>query len=298
MSTIGASVGKGGANALQDVLTVQVLLNDNARKLTPLPALRVDGRIGPKTVTAIETFQKRVMSLPQLTGKVDPNSLTFTALLRCGCDQPTENFPYREETFAVIAKLAPLINKYSGTQGVPPIAVAGSIADEFNTMTGVKGVLDWFQDNVLLNYMPNSAIQTDVRLGFNSKLLNATKHDLGKGNIKLETAKYIYDQFKSKFANKNMNYADLVDYLRSDEGTVHIASLVIKKASIDMASYVKGLSAEKTEAIYVTYYKQGPSYIARFKAATAADPHRHLEPGEGCRVILQRARFVKALGLD
>ncbi len=297
MSAICGPVGKGGANRRPDVITVQTLLNDNARKLTPLPLLELDGLVGPHTLGAIEAFQKRVVGMARPDVRVDPHGPTFQALLGCGCDPPQENFPYREETFAVIKRLADLLKTYSARFKVPPIAVAGSIADEYNTQTGVKGALDWLQDQVLLNYMPNFAIEIDAWAGFNTKLLNATKHDLGIGNIKLETAKQIYERFKGSFERQDMDYSDLVDYLRSDQGTVHVAALVIKMASQDLKPYVAGYSEEKVEAVYVTYYKQGPSYAARFRGARAKEPGRRLEPGEGCRVILQRERFKSALGI-
>jgi len=298
MSDISSSVGKGGVNQRHDVITVQTLLNDNIRKFGPLTDLKVDGLAGPHTVAAIEAFQRRLVGMSQPDGRVDPHGPTLKALLRCGCDSPQENFPYSDDTFAVIGRLAEPIKAYSRRFGIPPIAVAGSIADEYNTMKGIKGTLDWFQDNVLLHYMPNFAIEIDAWFGFNSKLLNATKHDLGKGNVKLETARRVYDQFKDSFTRKNMTYADLVEYLRSDKGTVHVASLVIKKASLDLADLTTGYSPEKTEAVYVTYYKQGPSYIQRFKQALANDPHRRVEPGEGCRVLLQRDRFKSVLDLQ
>lgn len=298
MSGISQSVGQGGVNLRQDVITVQRLLNDNNRKIVPLPLLKVDGIVGSHTLGAIEAFQKRVVGMSQPDRRVDPGGPTSKALLACGCDQPQENFPYTEGTFAVINKIAAIVTAYSAKFGVPPIAVAGSIADEYNTQRGAKGAVDWFQDQVLLNFMPNFAIETDVWLGFDSKFLNATKHDLGIGNIKLETAKQIYEQFKSSFARKDMDYSDLVDYLRSDKGTVHVASLVIKKASQELSPYIQGFSEEKVEAIYVTYYKQGPSYVTRFRNALGTDPNRRIEPGEGCRVIMQRERFMAALGLN
>ena len=55
------------------------------------------------------------------------------------------------------------------------------------TRTGFRTVVDWFQDDVLLNYMPNSFIRVDAWAGFNTKLLNSTKHDIGKGNITLSS---------------------------------------------------------------------------------------------------------------
>ena len=297
MSGISLTVGKNGVNRHDDVMTVQTLLNDNMSCLFPLKPLRIDGHVGTRTLEAIELFQKRVAHPPKIDVRVDPRGPTFKALRNCCCAQPQENFPYDDDTFQLVKRLAILIKTNSAKFGVPPIAVAGSIADEYNTRRGMRMVGDWLQDDILLNYMPNFAIQIDAYIGFNTKLLNATKHDLGLGNVKLETAKSIYDQYKATFDRKNMDYADLVDYLRSDAGTAHVAALVIKKAMHDMAPYLKGVSQEKAEGIYVTYYKQGPTYLARFRNSLAANPSGHIQPGEGCRVILQRERFEAALGL-
>jgi hypothetical protein len=214
------------------------------------------------------------------------------------CPTPTENYPYSDSTFAVIASIADTIKEFSQRHGVPPIAVAGSIADEFNTRKGIRSAADWFQDRILLNYMPNFFIEVDNWFGFNTKWLNATKHDLGKGNIKLETAKQIYDQYKSTFKKSDMDYSDLVDYILTDRGTVHIATLVIKKAKQELDRYLENYPEEVKEAVYVTYYKQGPSYLQRFLQARAQDPDRRLKPGEGCRVLLQRDRFLKTLKLE
>ncbi len=211
---------------------------------------------------------------------------------------PSENFPYRNDTFSKIRQLAPLINWYSRRYSVPPVAVAGAIADEYNTRTGFKSVVDWFQDNILIGKMPNFLIDIDSRIGINSKLLNATKHDLGIGNIKLETAKSIYEKYKSK-SNRNLkNWSEMVDYLLSDEGTINIAALVIKDAQNSLSSYVKCYPQEIKEAVYVTYYKQGLSYVYRYLSKLSKQPGRCIDPGEGCRIFHQRKDFLKALGIS
>jgi hypothetical protein len=57
------------------------------------------------------------------------------------------NYPYDKQTFGLISRLAHHIKSYSAKHGVPPIAVAGSIADEYNVQRGMRRLLDWFQDN-------------------------------------------------------------------------------------------------------------------------------------------------------
>jgi hypothetical protein len=213
------------------------------------------------------------------------------------CVAPGENYPYREETFDEIKAMAPEILKYAEQYGVPPEAVAGAIADEYNTQTGLKGAVDWFQDEVLLNWMPEFAIELDVWVGADSKLLNATKHDLGKGNIKLETAKSLLDKYPEEFP-EGMDYGGLVDLLRTDAGTSQLAAMVIREAQIELDPYLEGYSPEEKEAIYVTYYKQGPSYVQRYLDALEQDPEHRIGPGEGCGTFLQREQLRQALGLD
>ena len=179
-----------------------------------------------------------------------------------------------------------------------PVAVAGSIADEFNTQRGIKGAFDFFQDNIVLNGMPNSSIEFDVLVGGKHWWNNATKNDIGISNIKLETAKRVYDANRAAFANQKMNYEDLVSYLRSDAGTVHLAALVILQAQQALGEYLVGCTPKKREAILVTYYKQGgQKYLGSFKKNLQGDPAHRLQPGEGCRVCLQRERFLKTLGI-
>lgn len=76
--TISASVGRNGANRDADVRAVQTLLNGQSQ--TQLERLVVDGDIGPRTIGAIETYQRKVLHFANPDGKVDPGGKTLTAL--------------------------------------------------------------------------------------------------------------------------------------------------------------------------------------------------------------------------
>ncbi|MEZ5591286.1 MAG: peptidoglycan-binding domain-containing protein [Gammaproteobacteria bacterium] len=80
MISITASVGKGGVNRHNDTLAIQKLINKNIGSLTPLRPLAEDGRIGPMTIGAIEAFQRRVVGLRLVDGRVDPNGRTLRTL--------------------------------------------------------------------------------------------------------------------------------------------------------------------------------------------------------------------------
>ncbi len=230
----------------------------------------------------------------------------------CGCAIPTENFPYGDDTFALVTELAGLVKSYGAKYGVPPVAIAGGIADEYNTRQGLHMLVDWFQDYLVIRWLPDIAIRVDVWYGADSRLANSTKNDLGKGNINLAKAMQLYKDNPDAFSGRKMNYHDLVKYICSDEGTVHLATLAILEGKRVLDPHLAGLTPQKKEAIYVTFYKQGLPMMKRFHDRVQAeckargvseadcaqlDAASVPAPGEGCRVCLQRPRFLQALGL-
>ncbi len=77
---ISASVGKGGKNRPEDVVTVQYLLNCVPKgKGGPEKELVIDGLTGPLTEGAIVRFQSSVLGFAD--GRVDAGGKTFSALL-------------------------------------------------------------------------------------------------------------------------------------------------------------------------------------------------------------------------
>ncbi|MGE4161300.1 MAG: glycoside hydrolase family 19 protein [Vicinamibacterales bacterium] len=81
---IARSVGTSGTNDVTDVMVFQALFNLNvARFPAPRPApLKVDGRIGAKTIGAIESFERVVMRLRDSDGMLAPGDATVKALLK------------------------------------------------------------------------------------------------------------------------------------------------------------------------------------------------------------------------
>jgi uncharacterized protein (TIGR02594 family) len=78
MTVITGTVGRGGVNRPQDVRSIQTLLNNHIKP--PLAKLNVDGQVGPKTMQAIEDFQRRVVKMVNIDGRVDPGGNTLRAL--------------------------------------------------------------------------------------------------------------------------------------------------------------------------------------------------------------------------
>jgi peptidoglycan hydrolase-like protein with peptidoglycan-binding domain len=86
MGIISASVGRGGVNQIEDVRTIQDLLNKSS--CAPDPALGVDGKMGPRTIAAIEVFQKQVVHLKHPDGRIDPGGKTLLALAEDSAEEP------------------------------------------------------------------------------------------------------------------------------------------------------------------------------------------------------------------
>ena len=78
MNTIVASVGRGGLNRTDDVRLVQALLNRHIQ--APQRPLVVDGVMSPRTIVAIEAFQRRVVNMHRPQGRINPGDHTMAAL--------------------------------------------------------------------------------------------------------------------------------------------------------------------------------------------------------------------------
>ncbi len=80
MNKITASVGRNGKNHSVDVVLVQELLNAQKIPGEVIP-LDVDGKVGRKTISGIETFQKKILNMVNPDGHIEPNGKTFKKLV-------------------------------------------------------------------------------------------------------------------------------------------------------------------------------------------------------------------------
>ena len=87
MANISDSVGEGGKNNEQDVLTVQQLLNPHVGTLG-LARLKEDGLIGIRTNGAIRKYQAHVVGMAEPDGRIDPNGRTWLSLTEAPAAAP------------------------------------------------------------------------------------------------------------------------------------------------------------------------------------------------------------------
>jgi peptidoglycan hydrolase-like protein with peptidoglycan-binding domain len=105
VTAISASVGRNGNNQHSDVVIVQDLLNRFVPQLG-LPALVVDGDVGPKTIQAIVAFQRQVVGFGRPDGRVDAGGRTWRALTNA----PTPGAPRLPPTPAPTPSPAPEVD--------------------------------------------------------------------------------------------------------------------------------------------------------------------------------------------
>lgn len=119
MSSITNSVGRGGTNLRPDVTTVQRLLNSAMRSLPGFHPLAVDGLSGPKTIAAIERYQREVVRMMRPDGRVDPNGQTIR-LLGGGGGVPAPS-PQTKPRWIQIAEREIGVREIAGRQHTPRI---------------------------------------------------------------------------------------------------------------------------------------------------------------------------------
>ena len=120
------SVGRSGGNLKQEVQYVQALLNIH-RQRQRLTALKLDGLAGPKTIEAIEEFQRNVVGIRPPDGRVDPGARTIAALEAPNDSAARELLAYTAIALALTADPSlqrPLLNGRDAVAMVQAISVA------------------------------------------------------------------------------------------------------------------------------------------------------------------------------
>jgi hypothetical protein len=201
----------------------------------------------------------------------------------CHCD-PATSTDYRSETFAFVGSITPLLDSIVPAED--RLAVAGAIADEYDTRHGIRVIVDGLQDAVL-DSLGESDIDTDRYFDIHNKLLNALENDVGPANIKVRTALELVQQGELAVPGSppsDVQVHRIIDFLLTERGTVTAAAAVIVRGRRCFGAALSEVGDEIAQAVLVEYFKQGESYANRFAAARASNPGHRPCPGEGgCR---------------
>ena len=135
MPNIMASVGRSGVNSRNDVMIVQKLLNDGLKMTAGFRPLAVDGLSGPKTIAAIDSYQRSVLRWTRTDGKVDPGGQTLQSLNQkagSGFATPRATGPNSDPRWITIARAEIGTKEIKGSQHNPRVV-------EYHDTTGKFG---------------------------------------------------------------------------------------------------------------------------------------------------------------
>lgn len=215
----------------------------------------------------------------------------------CACSDESK---YSEGTIAFIWAVGNSVKRFASQYEVSAPAVAGAIADEYET----QDMIDAFQE-YFYQARGETRLETeqslDIKTGYGKadKLLNVLENDIGPGNIKIRTALKIKRAEIAREKGKkpedvNVSLTDLIDELMTPSGTAKYAAAYIAEAKAKFSGHenFKIYPPPAAETIYVSYYKQGENYYTEW-AKNPSDPPC---PGSGgCRFYANRDRIVEAL---
>lgn len=236
--------------------------------------------------------------------------------------------PYSIDSFNLISRLAPLIIEFSNLHQISKVAIAGAIADEFSARQeaylGLKGLIDKTQDAIVPAWSVLEAqkaltkpliaaailllpLDIKTKLAATYLIINGLnrlgKQDVGYGNVNIDTARGVYEQFPSKFPN--ISKQELIKYLVSDRGHVNVVALVMLKTQedqriIDIMKNIKNHhddlnDSQIRDAILICVYKRGvDKFLKSYEENGNADGHVPQAP-ETIRLNSNRQALEDAL---
>lgn len=129
--SIRASVGQRGVNKSADATVVQQLLNRQSNPAYTFGPIDVDGQVGPQTISAITTFQRKVVRFSNPDGRVDPGGRTLRELEQGAARNPSPAPPKPKPTPGLFT----LTFKHGG---VVPTASGAGMYESAITLAGPK----------------------------------------------------------------------------------------------------------------------------------------------------------------
>jgi len=194
--------------------------------------------------------------------------------------------PYAKETLGKIGELAPYINGYARKYGVPPLAVAGAIANEYDTRFDFKSKdlvprikalshYDAFQDRHVPSLSNGGDSFADfARAMLDSKLVPTYAgspgwlgSDVGPANIHMATALQLWHNDPGELPASVHDYPSLARYVVSNQGTAQLAAKYIAWAQRNFENSLgnteKPLSPHDKAALYIDYFRKGPEMVGK-----------------------------------
>lgn len=213
----------------------------------------------PHTLIQMKKILKNILVFIALFG------LVISSPIRNGLTNFLEVRPISEKTLKILQENKLTISFYAMKYNIPEEVVAASIGSEINRRIYISKMTDFLQDLFFAsNLCSEKLLNKSFNLEIDSRYVNIVKQDIGLGNIKFETAWIIFEKYPEEFTNITSK-RNMVNYLLTNKGNIHIASLVIREAKLLFNEHCKDMDILNRHAVFYSYYKQGEAYYLRYK---------------------------------
>lgn len=191
--------------------------------------------------------------------------------------------PISTETINELKQHRTSFQHYAYLYSIPEVVLVASVGSEVNRRIYTNWVIDFVQDRYFGSSLCSEKILTrSINSQVNSRYLNLSRQDIGLGNIRVLTAWQMVERYPQHLplikTKKN-----LVEYLLTPDGNIHIAALILREADHLFRPYCSSLDSAIYNAILYSYYKQGESFYDRY--ASNSEFKRPPEPGEGRELL-------------
>jgi outer membrane protein OmpA-like peptidoglycan-associated protein len=247
------------------------------------------------TFPELEWNRRVEIELTPAVSAIEMAQMTITAS-GCTCPPDTEH-AFNRGTFDFITGISPFIRASSARHGAPPLAVAGAIAEEFDTRSG-RAPVDWLLDRNTAA-VPEWLIRINPQNNIEHKLANVFSQDVGKANINVRTALEMVEREELAVWDSPPDDAQvsaIIEFLLKDYGMVEAAAVYIARAHGLYGPYAGNYDTGLYEAVLVDYFNQGPKHFKRFRRGHERKrSFVQCAYEDGCEVLFNRDKLEEAL---
>lgn len=251
------------------------------------------------SLPALESNRRVEVELSPRVTRIDMPAVASTGS-RCVCN-PQGQGDIAQWAIDYVTAIAPTIEGVAQRRNVPPLALAGAIAEEYDSRRGPHSFVDWWQDTVLPLY-PEWTIDFQRIPDFHNKAQNLLEHDISNANIHVRTALEQVEAGRLVVPRSPPSDAQvslIVDFLMTERGMVEASGAVIEQGQSLFGPYIGSYDAGYQDAVLIDFFNIGYDnyYVVNFLPKLAANPLHTPCPdpiGDGCQVLHARERLEAA----
>lgn len=175
-----------------------------------------------------------------------------------------EEKPLSEATIHKLEQYSHHFSFYANKYNIPKEVLMACVGSEINRRIYINKWIDSSQDyffstDLCSNFLLDKCAQSGIEVRY----INFFKQDIGIGSIQVETAWNMRTFYPNEFEHINSK-KEMVDYLLTIQGNIHVASIVVMHGKNLFEQYLNNPDTVNNKAVLFSYYKQGNSYYKRY----------------------------------